>query len=523
MRRRSNRFRNRFRASTIAAIASTLALSLGVAGLPMTAFADDAMTIADGAITGGTIVDGRFIDDDPVVAFEDYIASNVDVSGQEDPQHMWTNAEDEPQAQASSPYWTTTSGNKTFVDGNGNTFASPAMKVIDVSKWQGEIDWAKVKAAGVDAAIIRLGYGNGTEDPRLAENIAGAQKVGMPLGFYLYSYADTAALARTEADWIVTLLKKYNITSWRLPIFYDLEEWGSWDETDRNGKVIATHYQPTTVAGWSTIINAFYGRINQHGYTNTYLYTYRAMANAYFDNAAKAKVSWIAEYNPTTTYTFPGYSGGRGWQYTSSASVNGISGNVDMSAFDEHIFWDANSRSTAHDSSIKWAKNKGVTTGYANGAFGVGNTVIRQDMAAFLYRVAGSPSFTPTAAQRAVFSDVNSSTPHANAIWWMASKGITEGFTDGGYHPTAVVNRQDMAAFLYRIAGSPEYTPTAAIKAKFSDVTDSTPHAKEIWWCASAGIANGWTSGSSTVYRPTASVQRQDMAAFLERVYNVMH
>ena len=188
-------------------------------------------------------------------------------------------------------------------------------------------------------------------------------------------------------------------------------------------------------------------------------------------------------------------------------------------------FKDVNSK-TAHYNDILWLYASGITKGYGSGSnrtFQPYSNVARCDMAAFLYRLAGSPAFTPTAAQKRYFSDVTSSTPHAKEIWWLAAKGISKGWTEpNGTHtfrPYDSVARGDMAAFLYRMAGSPSYTPTSAQRRYFNDVTSSTPHAREIWWLASKGISTGWeNSNGSHSFRPYENVARADMAAFLHRM-----
>ena len=114
--------------------------------------------------------------------------------------------------------------------------------------------------------------------------------------------------------------------------------------------------------------------------------------------------------------------------------------------------------------------------------------------------------------------DVNSKTPHYEDVLWMADEGITKGFPDGTFQPYGDVTRCDMAAFLYRFAGSPAYTPSAADKAYFSDVDSSTPHAKEVWWLAHEGISKGWDVGGRHEFRPYESIKRCDMAAFLMRL-----
>ena len=127
------------------------------------------------------------------------------------------------------------------------------------------------------------------------------------------------------------------------------------------------------------------------------------------------------------------------------------------------------------------------------------SSVIRQDMAAFLYRWAGSPEYTPSNADMHRFRDVDGATPHAKEIWWLASTGISEGWLDADgsrtFRGMSPVTRQDMAAFLYRLAGTPNRdldTDGAFIYSYFRDVNWSTPHAEDIWWLAMKKISTGW-------------------------------
>lgn len=106
-----------------------------------------------------------------------------------------------------------------------------------------------------------------------------------------------------------------------------------------------------------------------------------------------------------------------------------------------------------------------------------------------------------------VFPDVDSSTPHFEDIKWMKDSKITTGFIDGTFRPTSNVARADMAAFLHRLAGTPI----------FKDVNAKTSHAEDIWWMAAKGLSTGYPDGT---YRPSNSVTRADMAAFLCRFVN---
>ena len=133
-------------------------------------------------------------------------------------------------------------------------------------------------------------------------------------------------------------------------------------------------------------------------------------------------------------------------------------------------------------------------------------------MAAFLYRFAGQPPFTPPATPS--FTDVPVGSPFYAEVEWLVSRGVTTGWPDGTFRPTATVERQAMAAFLYRHAGEPDFTPPAT--PTFSDVATGAPFFTEIEWLADTGITTGWPDGT---FRPGTTVERQAMAAFLMRFH----
>lgn len=187
--------------------------------------------------------------------------------------------------------------------------------------------------------------------------------------------------------------------------------------------------------------------------------------------------------------------------------------------------WNSISGLPPHCKEIRLMKIFGISTGFSDGSYRPTNTVLRQDMAAFLRRTRNYAVDTSRYTRTTTFKDVpvsqiKSNVNHADDVYWLAANGITTGFSDGTFRGTQSVIRQDMAAFLYRAAGSPDYTPSAADKSRFKDVSEHTPHAKEIWWCASNGISTGWDDGT---FRPTNTVLRQDMAAFLIRLLELTH
>ena len=191
-------------------------------------------------------------------------------------------------------------------------------KGIDVSKYQGNINFAKVKNY-IDFVIIRIGYGRyeSQKDPKFEENYEGFKNENVPIGIYHYSYAKSVSDAKKEAD---VVIKWLNGRGLNLPVYFDIE-----DKSQINlGKNTLT-----------SMCEAFCEKIEKAGYwagiyANKYFFT------TYLDykKLEKKYTIWVAQYNNTNTY--------KGkydmWQYTSSGRVSGISGNVDMDYLYRNIF-----------------------------------------------------------------------------------------------------------------------------------------------------------------------------------------
>lgn len=183
-------------------------------------------------------------------------------------------------------------------------------KGIDVSFAQGDIDWERVKASGVEFAIIRCGFGDNEtsqDDSRYRANADACTRLGIPFGIYLYSYATDTTHAASEADHIIRLAKDYRPA---YPLYYDLEDEGTVGQCSNEeiAQIAQTFYDRVLRAGY------FVGM-----YANKFWWTER-LTDARFDRWAK----WVAQY-PTLTYKKPIGM----WQYTSSGRVDGINGAVD--------------------------------------------------------------------------------------------------------------------------------------------------------------------------------------------------
>ena len=162
---------------------------------------------------------------------------------------------------------------------------------------------------------------------------------------------------------------------------------------------------------------------------------------------------------------------------------------------------------------IAWLMTSGVTEGYPDGTFRPASSVTREAMAAFLYRAAGSPSFSPP--RTSPFADVPTGHPFYTEIAWLAAEGISTGtVTSSGawFKPGDAVSREAMAAFLYRAAGEPGFSVPS--RSPFVDVATSHPFYRAIAWMRSAGISTGYSDGT---FRPAVSIARDAMAAFLHR------
>lgn len=222
-------------------------------------------------------------------------------------------------------HWGTYNNTKAFFDYQNNLFVQQAKGVIDVSEWQGDIDWAKAKADGVEGVIIRLGYGWGNNADRKAQrNISECKRFGIPFGIYWYSYADTPSIAKEEGAGVVAKLKRFGVRASDLayPVYYDLEKW-TWKGRQ----------PPTDPNVYNDIVNNWYGALQSAGYKNLGVYSYTSYLQGPLKHAdIYAKTTWVAQYGARMGFdSFPTNS--RGWQYTSSGKVGGIRGNVDMNAF----------------------------------------------------------------------------------------------------------------------------------------------------------------------------------------------
>ncbi len=187
---------------------------------------------------------------------------------------------------------------------------------IDVSTWQRKIDWRKVKQSGVSFAMIRAGFrkldsGTIVMDNRFLDNIKGAIANNINVGVYFFSVATNGAEALEEAQWLVNVIKDYDIT---YPVAIDIEVFNQ-------NRMQGVSYDTMTD---NALIFCEY--VRKMGYTPM-IYSYANAFTKYFNTAKfKNERIWLAQYNDTVTYKGKYHM----WQNTSDGSVPGIDGRVDM-------------------------------------------------------------------------------------------------------------------------------------------------------------------------------------------------
>ena len=200
--------------------------------------------------------------------------------------------------------------------GDGALSQSSGNRGIDVSKYQGNIDWGAVAASGINFAIIRVGYrgsasGALVQDPYFKKNISGATKAGIKVGLYFFTQAVNEAEAVEEASMAMSLASGYKVT---YPIFIDTESASS-------GRANGLSKSARTA-----VVKAFCQTVRNGGYKAGVYASKSWYANQLNASALNGYCIWVAQYNSSCTYSGK-YDM---WQYSSKGSVSGIKGNVDM-------------------------------------------------------------------------------------------------------------------------------------------------------------------------------------------------
>ena len=388
-------------------------------------------------------------------------------------------------------------------------------KGIDVSEHNRTIDWEAVKNDGVKFAIIRVGYGNdltNQDDKYWLRNVSECERLGIPYGVYIYSYAKNADMARSEADHVLRLIKGHELS---YPVYFDMEAAGQLDATGGDSEKLAE------------IASAFCDKIEDAGYAAG-IYANKYWFNHYLtDPAFDNWTHWVAEYSASQCTYDGDYDM---WQLASGGRVNGI----DYPADDEGGRVDVNLmyRTSYPDdvSADEWYVESGafdyVTIrdymGNYSGTnhFGPYDSLERGMVATILWRMAGCPA----SGESYPFWDV--SDPDAyyyDAVCWAKEQGIISGYknTDGSYThfgPHENVTREQLACMFARYAsindGLDTWSDCTAMNEKAgADQVSGYAH-DSMGWAVDTGLIEG-VSGNEL--RPQNSAWRASMAELVRR------
>ena len=225
-----------------------------------------------------------------------------------------------------NPGWSYINGQKYFSDKTGTIVGNmPSKKVIDVSSYNGTIDWGRVAREGdVDGVIIRIAqHPNGSyiEDTQFANNLFGCINNNIPIGVYIYDYSHSTIDANNEADLVLSILRKYGVSPSQLQygVYFDMER-------DQSSTGLNTQQM-------KDVALTFLTRVASNGYPAA-IYSYRSLLNGYLNHPdIWSHTSWMAAYTKTIGWSNPYFHGPFGWQYTSGGTIPGINGYVDISCW----------------------------------------------------------------------------------------------------------------------------------------------------------------------------------------------
>ena len=216
--------------------------------------------------------------------------------------------------------WFYQGNKKCFCDNDGRVIGENVKKVIDVSQYNGHIDWSKVSKTDVDGVIIRIVSHKGGYyhiDEQFENNLNGCRKYNIPFGIYIYDYSNNVTDADNEATMILNYLSKYKISPSELsyPVYLDMER---------------PELSTTTN---ELVVDAFVNKLANSNY-NTKVYSYRSLLQTKLNSPTIYQhVDWVAAYTSSLGFSNNWYRGPKGWQYSNGAFVDGISGYVDMSVW----------------------------------------------------------------------------------------------------------------------------------------------------------------------------------------------
>ena len=431
-------------------------------------------------------------------------------------------AEEEASWEDTTPEWNWPLTDLGYVAWDGTVVSNAARKGIDVSQHQGWIDWDLVKAQGIDFAIIRCGYGDDLgeqDDIHWMRNVQECERLGIPYGVYLYSYATSVEHAASEAAHALRLLEGHNPD---LPVYLDLED-----------KVQSQNLEVR--AALPEIAQTFCETMRQAGYkpgvyANTYWWTHY-LTNPVFDSWEK----WVAQYNTSCTYT----GTYKVWQASSKMTLDGTTSRyVDVNFDLGGRFRDVDYASAyATDGSLDYVTSAGLMG--ASGAafdFRPGDLVTRAQAVDLLYTMAGRPEvgFTGVgnpSTNMLPFDDVAIDSPYSSAIRWARAIGMigntssTNKSIANVFNPDTPVTREEMCTMLQAYMQNADretlYNPVSLIT--ITDGFSVSPKAIDaVSWAVGNGVLPlDTTAEGLRAVNPQGQVNRAGMTQLLYNTYKL--
>lgn len=395
----------------------------------------------------------------------------------------------------------------------GSARAAAPTEGIDISHWQGDIDWTQVRAAGKAFAFMKASEDIDFVDTTYGLNRARARAAGFVTGAYHFAQPDPSlGDAVAEAD---HFLATATIADGDLPPVLDLERTGG--------------LTPARLHDW---VRDYLERIHERTGVRGIVYTspnfwHTNMAGTDWFATNGYRAVWVAHWTSSPSPTVPASDwagfGWTFWQYTSSGTVAGITGRVDLDRYAGSDFSSVlidvvaegggaappkppftDIKRSKFRTDIAWLYAEGITAGCSKTKFCPNDRVSRGQMASFLARALNLPKAT-----KDYFRDDNGSTHEAN-INRLAKAGLTSGCGPKRYCASTAVTRAQLASFLARVL---DLSKTS--KDYFRD-DNASSHESNINRIARAGLTNGC---GSKRYCPSGLLTRGQMAAFLHRTF----
>lgn len=397
------------------------------------------------------------------------------------------------------------------------TYAVPSdvtARGIDVSLWQGKIDWQAVAGDGITFAFIRAAgrdhtTGEITTDPYFEANIQGAQAAGIKVGAYIFSQAIDTAEAQQEAQYVIDLVSNYGL---ELPIVMDYEF-----RDDKEGNHVGRLFDENLSKNEATgICLAFSEYIKARNYVPM-IYANTEMLDKHLnaaDMAAQTNI-WFARYNTAQVYSIKGYTFPV-WQYANTGSVNGISGHVDCNfAFIDlgvlGMPFDDVRQGAWYFDAVAYAYKHHLFNGMTPKTFEPETAMSRAMIVTVLHRLEQSPA----ADGNVPYADLTADW-YKNSVAWAHQYGIVDGVTPTTFSPDTNVTREQLATLLYRYSEYKQYDLTASRSLSgFSDGTTVSDYAvAAVQWAIGNEYIRGYDDGT---LRPQASATRAEVATILQR------